>query len=213
MASNLSNLAFQEDDEYDSPRRPQRGPELVLRRYSYEDYKDWPLAPGERNELIHGKFYAMAAPSEKHQAVSMELSRQIAAFLYEKPCKVRAAPYDVRLFYKADGTDDTVVQPDLVVICDEKKRGPEGCRGAPDIVIEILLPSNTREEIERKRGLYREAGVPEYWEFDLASRQVCVRRIEKGAYTERHYAAGGLSEASSAVLPALTLNLDAVFAA
>ncbi|MDR1788421.1 MAG: Uma2 family endonuclease, partial [Treponema sp.] len=75
---------------------------------------------------------------------------------------------------------------------------------------EILSPSNTREEIERKRALYHEAAVPEYWEFDLASRQVCARRIEKGAYTERHYAAGA---APSAVLPGLALDLDAVFAA
>ncbi|MDR0663586.1 MAG: Uma2 family endonuclease, partial [Spirochaetaceae bacterium] len=132
------------------------------RRFTYADYKDWELDAGERFELIDGIAYAMAAPNDSHQAISGEIFRQIANYLHGKPCKVRSAPYDVRLFYAEDESDDTVVQPDISVICDEKKRGPEGCRGAPDLVVEVLSPSNTADETVRKFNLYMKAGVREY---------------------------------------------------
>jgi len=137
--------------------------------YTYADYREWELKEGERYELIHGEAFAMAGPNDFHQSIQMELSKQIAVYLTGKPCKIRPAPYDVRLFYSenSDGedtdSDDTVVQPDISIICDEKKRGPEGCRGAPDFVAEILSPSNTAEEMGRKFRLYRKAGVREYW--------------------------------------------------
>jgi Uma2 family endonuclease len=116
-------------------------------RFTYVDYKAWELREGERYELIGGVPYAMSAPSDRHQAVLVALAAAFYNFFKGGPCKVRPAPYDVRLFYRPDETDDTVVQPDLSVICDEKKRGPEGCRGAPDLVVEILSPSNTAIEM------------------------------------------------------------------
>jgi Uma2 family endonuclease len=115
----------------------------VNRRWTYADYKDWELTPGERYEIIDGETYAMAAPTTRHQAMLIEMATQIHTYLRGKPCKVYPAPFDVRLFYEEDESDDTVVQPDIAVICDEKKRGKEGCRGAPDFVAEILSPSNT----------------------------------------------------------------------
>jgi Uma2 family endonuclease len=112
----------------------------VNRRWTYADYKDWELAPCERYEIIDGEAYAMAAPTTRHQAMLGELFSQIHAYLRGKPCKVYPAPFDVRLFYEEDESDDTVVQPDIAVICDEKKRGKEGCRGAPELAVEILSP-------------------------------------------------------------------------
>jgi hypothetical protein len=70
----------------------------------------------------------MPSPNTAYQIISGELFRQIANFLHGKPCKVIAAPYDVRLFYREDEQDDTVVQPDISVIRDEKKLSAEGCR-------------------------------------------------------------------------------------
>jgi Uma2 family endonuclease len=134
--------------------------------FTYADYKEWELAPRERYELIYGEAYAMSAPNTYHQSILTELARQIANFLFGKPCKVFPAPFDVRLFYEEDESDDTVVQPDISIICDEKKRGKEGCRGAPDFIAEILSPSNTAIEMQRKYELYREAGVREYWVLD-----------------------------------------------
>src|SRR5215471_21671385 len=102
--------------------------------YTYADYKEWELAKNERYELIYGEAYAMSAPNTYHQSILMELAKQIAVYLTGKPCKVYPAPFDVRLFYAEDESDDTVVQPDVSIICDRKKIGPEGGRGAPDFI-------------------------------------------------------------------------------
>jgi Uma2 family endonuclease len=134
--------------------------------FTYADYKQWELAPNERYELIYGEAYAMSAPSAYHQLILTELARQIANYLFGKPCKVYPAPYDVRLFYEEDESDDTVVQPDISIVCAQEKRGKEGCHGAPDFIAEILSPSNTPREMQRKFHLYREAGVREYWILD-----------------------------------------------
>ncbi|MDR1174951.1 MAG: Uma2 family endonuclease, partial [Treponema sp.] len=109
--------------------------------------------------FIYGTAYAMAVPNTVHQAILVELARQIANFLTGKPCRVLPAPYDVRLFYAEGESDDTVLQPDIIVVCDRGKLGKEGCRGAPDFVVEIISPSNTAAEMQRKFKLYRQAGV------------------------------------------------------
>ena len=180
------------------------------RRFTYADYRSWELEEGERYELIGGKAYAMAAPNDRHQAVGGEIFRQLANYLYGKRCKVRAAPYDVRLFYEEDESDDTVVQPDISVICDEKKRGNEGCRGAPDQVVEILSPSNTGVEFIRKFNLYMKAGVREYWIVDPESKTVQAFVLRDGAYVGRVYDSG--SSFSSAVIEGLLIDLNGVFA-
>ena len=80
-----------------------------------------------------------------------------------------------------------MVQPDITVICDEKKRGYEGCRGVPDLVIEILSPSNTAIEMERKLKLYQDAGVKEYWIVDPENNGVTVYRFQEGAILTYFY--------------------------
>jgi len=149
--------------------------------FTYAEYKGFELADGERFELIYGIAYAMAAPGARHQEILGEIYTQFHNYLRGKPCKVYPAPYDVRLFYRADESDDTVVQPDITVVCDEKKRGNEGCRGAPDLVIEILSPSNTAIEMERKLKLYQDAAVREYWIVDPENMGLTVYRFQEGA--------------------------------
>jgi Uma2 family endonuclease len=178
--------------------------------YTYMDYKAWELAPGERYERIDGVAYAMAAPSAYHQAILMELSRQIANFLHGKPCKVYPAPYDVRLFYEKDESDDTVVQPDITLVCDAWKRGPEGCRGAPDLVVEIVSPSNTADEMTRKFELYRRAGVREYWVVYPKTKSLHVHLFENNAITTRVYGVKDTVRVNSR--PGLEIALEPVFA-
>ncbi|MDR2052902.1 MAG: Uma2 family endonuclease [Treponema sp.] len=180
------------------------------RRFTYADYRSWELEEGERYELIAGKAYAMAAPNDFHQAILVELIAQMGTYLRGKPCKVRAAPYDVRLFYEEDESDDTVVQPDISVICDEKKRGNEGCRGAPDLVVEILSPSNTGVECVRKFNLYMKAGVREYWIVDPESKTVQAFVLRDGAYMGKVHDSG--SPLFSAVIEGLSVNLSDAFA-
>ena len=182
------------------------------KHFTYADYKEWELAPGERYELIHGEAYAMAGPGDRHQAVSGELFWQITNFLRGKPCKVRSAPYDVRLFYEDDELDDTVVQPDISIICDEKKRGAEGCRGAPDFVLEILSPSNTAIEMSRKFNLYREAGVREYWVVDPETKAIQSYTFSRdGAISTRAFGQEGM--ASPETFPGMEIDLALVFSA
>ncbi|MDR0719092.1 MAG: Uma2 family endonuclease [Treponema sp.] len=180
------------------------------RRFTYADYKAWEPDEGERFELIDGIVYAIAAPTDFHQAISGELFRQIANYLHGKPCKARQAPYDVRLFYEEDESDNTVVQPDISVICDEKKRGPEGCRGAPDLAVEVLAPSNTADEYVRKFNLYMEAGVQEYWIVSPKSKTVQSFTLQNGAYAGRAYNSG--AALPSTALKGLSINLNEVFA-
>jgi Uma2 family endonuclease len=152
----------------------------------------------------------MSAPSDRHQAVLIALAAAFYNFFKDKPCKVRPAPYDVRLFYRPDETDDTVVQPDLSVICDEKKRGPEGCRGAPDRVVEILSPSNTAIEMIRKFDLYRRAGVREYWVVSPEEKTIHAYCFQDEKMLSRVYTAADAAE--SAVFPDLEIALEPVFA-
>ena len=177
---------------------------------TYADYKDWELKPGERYEIIYGKTSAMPAPNTFHQSILMELLKQIAVFLTGKKCRVYPAPFDVRLFYEEDESDDTVVQPDISVICDREKLGKEGCRGAPDLVVEILSPSNTAIEMQRKFNVYREAGVREYWVLDGEEKTLTVYLFEGEKVITRTY--GEKDFVPVAVLEGLSVELAPVFA-
>ena len=178
--------------------------------YTYAEYKDWELGVGERFELIYGEVFAMAGPNERHQSILAALTNQFFNYLEGKPCKVYPAPFDVRLFYEEDESDDTVVQPDIMIICDKKKRGPESCRGAPDLVVEILSPSNTAIEMERKFELYRRAGVKEYWVIDPESNRLKTYHFEGGNILTNTFESSNTAQV--AIFPDLTINLNRVFA-
>jgi len=178
--------------------------------YTYADYREWELKEGERYEIIYGEAFAMSAPNDYHQSMLMELSKQIANYLTGKPCKVRPAPYDVRLFYAEDESDDTVVQPDITIICDEKKRGPEGCRGAPDFVAEIVSPSNTLAEMGRKFRLYRDAGIREYWVLNGEAKTLDTYLFEGEVIRFRSYT--GNEKAAVSIFPDFAVDLEPVFA-
>ncbi|MCL2762142.1 MAG: Uma2 family endonuclease [Treponema sp.] len=180
------------------------------KHYTYADYKDWDLAEGERYELMYGEAYAMSAPNTYHQLILMELAKQIANYLTGKTCKVFPAPFDVRLFYAEDESDDTVVQPDITIICDSKKRGPEGGRGAPDFVAEILSPSNTASEMERKFQLYREAGVREYWVLNPEYKTLSVYNFKDNVIFPKTYRSTDVAKVS--IFPDLEIALEPVFA-
>jgi Uma2 family endonuclease len=180
------------------------------RRFTYADYKAWELAPRERFELIYGEPYAMAAPNAYHQTILAELTVEFGAYLRGKPCKVYPGPFDVRLFYEEDESDDTVVQPDLTVICDKERRGPEGGRGAPDLAVEILSPSNTTGEMSRKFRLYRDAGVREYWVVSPEEKSLLVHRFDHGQTSSRTYYSTDTVRVG--IFPDLEISLELIFA-
>ena|SRR5680860_49944 len=151
--------------------------------YTYRDYCAWP--DDERWELIDGQAYNMSpAPTRRHQDVVVELSRQIANFLRDHPCRVYTAPFDVRLprASEADNEVDTVVQPDISVICDSRKLDDAGCRGTPDWIIEVLSPGTAVKDQIRKRELYQRHGVREYWLVHPVDRVLTIYQLEGTEY-------------------------------
>jgi len=154
-----------------------------IERYTYEDYCAWD--DDQRWELIDGIAYAMSAPTWQHQDISRSLLVQLSNFLEGKPCKVFHAPFDVRL--NADTYDNTVVQPDLIVICDRVKLSRTGCAGAPDMVVEILSPSTAGHDMIRKYHKYLQAGVREFWIVDPATKVVRVCLLKDKKYEQIDY--------------------------
>lgn len=148
--------------------------------YTYSDYILWQFK--ERVELFKGRLFPMAAPNVKHQTISYNLSGLLWTQLKDKPCRAFTAPFDVRLpLPKSKATEakvDTVVQPDLCVICDQNKLDKQGCIGAPDLVVEILSPGNSKREMKDKLELYQEAGVLEYWVVDPERSSVFVHYMD-----------------------------------
>jgi len=125
------------------------------------------------------------APSRFHSLVSGELFRQFANYFDGKPCEVHDAPFDV-LLPLGDEKDDeveTVVQPDILIVCDSRKLDRKGCRGAPDLVVEILSPSTSSKDAILKREQYQRAGVKSYWLIDPEQREISILELgEHGTY-------------------------------
>jgi Uma2 family endonuclease len=184
--------------------------------YTYADYLAWDT--DKRYEIINGEAYMMAAPSVAHQAISRELLLQFGNFLKGKPCQVFTAPFDVRLFPKEDGSDDTVVQPDLLVICDKSKIADgKACRGAPDMVIEILSPSNSEIPLLLKFSKYLQAGVREYWIVDPETKYIQVHILEpEDEKSPEHFISSVYHNAETlkvAILPGLNIDVSGIWSA
>lgn len=157
--------------------------EKLVQTYTYADYQSW--AEEERWELIDGIAYAMTAPLRIHQKIVSEVGRQIGNYLNGKGCDVYVAPFAVRLpkANQADDKTDTVVEPDIVVVCDKTKLDRRGCRGAPDWIIEVLSVSTALKDMHLKRELYEKQGVKEYWIVHPEERWVMVYTLDdRGSY-------------------------------
>jgi Uma2 family endonuclease len=182
--------------------------------YSYADYLQWSFE--ERLELIKGRIFKMSGPSRYHQDIMYNLSTIFGKSVRSGPCKVYFAPFDVRLPRKDKATDReilTVVQPDLCVICDPSKLDDKGCIGAPDLIIEVVSPGNSKKEMQTKYEVYQEAGVKEYWIVLPSEKTIFVNVLnEQGIYIGLRPFVEGMT-LSSTQFPALSVNIEEVFAA
>ena len=135
------------------------------KRYTYADYLTW--FDDVRRELIGG-FVKLMSPSALriHQKISVRLTYYLEQYFRKKSCELYHAPSDVR-FVKNGEKDpkeiDTVVQPDLFVVCDLSKLDKYGCLGSPDFIIEIVSKGNSKHDVKTKYNLYESHGVREYW--------------------------------------------------
>ncbi len=143
---------------------------ITLRQYEA-------LPENIRAEVFDGQISYMASPSQDHQIISMELSTLLNTYLKSKngSCRVFHAPFDVKLNDKPL----TIVQPDLMIICDKNKLDGKRCNGAPDFIIEIVSPSNPSDDYIRKLYYYKNYGVREYWIIDPQRKNITVNYFEQ----------------------------------
>ena len=180
-----------------------------LESYSYADYKTW--TDEERFELIEGFYYMMSpAPSTLHQRIVFKLSNIIGRQLNGKKCTPFVSPVDVLLDYKTiSDRSKTVVQPDVLVVCDKSKIDERGIFGVPDLVIEVVSPSSIDYDMNTKREIYQKFMVPEYWVIFPADKTVIVYTLEEEKYTHKNYIKEG-TIVSSAV-ESISAELSEIF--
>lgn len=179
------------------------------KRYTYQDYLSWQF--DELVELIRGKIVRMSpAPTTGHQRISGDLFGLIWSYLHKKQCQVFSAPFDVRL---PVGENETVVQPDICVICDPTKIDQRGCQGAPDWIIEILSKGTAHKDLVDKFELYQQAGVREYWVVHPEEATVLVYQLDAHQKYQplRPNPFTSAESITVGVLPELTVDLEEVF--
>lgn len=154
------------------------------KHYTVEDFYNMP--EDIRAELINGQIVYMASPSRIHQELSGELYNVIKNYIKSKDgkCRVYTASFSVQLRKE----DNTVVEPDISVICDLDKLNDRGCLGAPDWIIEIASPSNPSHDYITKLGLFHDAGVREYWIVDAEQRKIHVYNMPDNQFVLSTYA-------------------------
>ena len=181
------------------------------RVYTYEDYLSWP--ENERWEIIDGVAYDMAPPSTDHQRVIGNLYLALGNYLKGKQCQGFLAPFGVTFDKNVKGENiTTVVEPDLTVICDKSKITKKGCKGSPDLIIEVLSRTTASHDVIRKRRLYESNGVLEYWIVD-PSNQIITRlhlneeslEYEQPEYFVREHII------TTIILPELQIELNDIF--
>lgn len=181
-------------------------PEESNRRFTYADYQHWPA--DERWELIDGEAWAMSpAPTVSHQTLLGQLFRQIDEALDGAPCRALISPVNVLLPASGESEENstTVVQPDILVVCDPGKITDRNVLGAPDWIIEVLSPATARYDHLTKRALYQRAGVREYWLVHPVDRVITVYTLQNGQFSPPEIAdlAG---ERSPAILPEIVIR-------
>ncbi len=182
-------------------------------KYTYGDYIKWQFK--ERVELLKGIIFPMAAPNVTHQRISSDLHWYLVSYFRKRKCDVFHAPFDVRLPLpknKIKGNKiNTIVQPDLCVVYDAKKLDKQGCVGAPDLVVEILSPGNSKREMRDKFELYEAAGVLEYWIVSPNHKTVLIYVLKDGKFTSKGRPLTDEDILTSELFEGLEIQLNDVF--
>lgn len=169
----------------------------------------WP--EDERWEIIDGTAYMQAAPSRIHQEISGELHRQFANYLQGKPCRVYHAPFCVRLDVEKEDNDiKNVVEPDITVVCDSSKLDERGCKGSPDMIIEILSLSTGKKDKVIKFNKYEKAGVKEYWILEPDQKLVSVFLLQPPGRYGRPQMYTDEDQIKVSIFPDLTIELNTI---
>lgn len=181
-------------------------------KYTYKDYLNWSEVDGW--EIIDGVPYSMSpAPSRKHQKISGELFATIHNYLKGKTCEVYSAPFDVRLTINNEEDKDVinVVQPDISVICDLLKLDDRGCKGSPDLIIEIVSPATLKRDLKDKFYLYEKVGVKEYWIVYPDEKTIVAYRLNENSKYGRPEVYSEEDKIKVGIFELLEINLNDIF--
>lgn len=129
-----------------------------------------------REELLHGEIYMMASPSVNHSQTASNIYHAFRSFLKGKPCRAFNDGVDVYL------TENDRVIPDAMIVCNRDAVKNNGIHGAPDLVVEVLSPSTTKNDRGYKKELYEKSGVKEYWIVSTEMRSIEAYRLSNGKY-------------------------------
>lgn len=176
------------------------------RPFTVADYMSLP-EHGLRYQLVEGELYKAPASNRKHQFISGELEFALRKYLEGNPLgEVYDAPFDVEL------TDINVYQPDIVYFSKQRASylTEHGAEGAPDLVIEILLPKTAKLDIGTKREIYARTGVLELWIVEPETRLVKVYRLKENAATP-HATLAEPDTVTTPLLPGLEIPLAKIF--
>lgn len=180
----------------------------LSKAYTVKEYLSWKFQ--EKVELLKGYITKRSpAPSSGHQRISGNIHGQLWSILRNRKCQLFSAPFDVYL-PSLNGVGETVVQPDLCVICDVTKIKKQGCVGTPDLIIEILSPGNARREMKDKYEIYELAGVKEYWVVFPSAQVLQVYLLKDEVFVpQKPYTSGDIY--TSAVLEGFALEVESIF--
>ncbi len=181
-------------------------------QYTYGDYLNWRF--DERVELIKGWIHKMSpAPKRIHQSVLGKLHNQVFEYYNVHECFLYMAPFDVVLLKKDESQNEsnTVVQPDLFVVCDKSKLTEQGCTGAPDLIVEIISGSTAKKDYNEKFNLYEQNGVKEYWLVDPRVETVETFVLEDNAYQRHIEIEKGEGIITSPLFPDLKIDCQKIF--
>lgn len=151
------------------------------KHFTFQDFLSWDEA--QRYEIIDGVPVLHAAPTTKHQGIVSFLTIDFGINLKDKECRVFPSPFTVRFSEDEDYDNaDNVFEPDISIICNKAQLDQFGCKGAPNLVIEVLSPSTSRNDRVKKYNTYQKFGVTEYWIVDPLNETVEIYVLDEGTY-------------------------------
>ena len=176
--------------------------------WTYDDLEQLPQ-DGTRYEILDGELFVMTGPSLLHQRVLRDLSAIFVRELHDtRIAEVLFAPFDVIL------SPTKVVQPDLLVFRWERRKvalAKRGAEQAPDLVVEVISPSNPKHDRTRKRRFYARNGIREYWLVDLDAQSIEVLELIEGGLSYRQSGWYGPGDTARSVTFELAVSVDALF--
>jgi Uma2 family endonuclease len=179
-------------------------------RLSIEDYFEIRENTEELLEYIDGYVYMSPSPSTEHQRISGRLFMKFANYLTGKPCEVFHAPFDIELKYE-QMDDSKVVIPDLSIICDKSGFTEARYVGVPNLIVEILSPSNQSHDLITKLNLYMTYGVQEYWIVNPMLNTITVYALNDEKMYVQYDVKTEIGHITSLFLKGFSANLEEIF--